>query len=114
MVSRGCARGARPKNPTTLEEWAIYGVGEPDEDGLYPDYRIPSNLKPKAAAPTGGRTFWWSDIVPHWGAVVVDLSELHHVDLHDPAVLARPWPGVRSMIFGLLQADSRLANALRR
>jgi len=56
---------------------------------------------------------WWADIVPHWGLVVADLSERHHVDLYDPQVLARPWPGVRSMILGLLSEDSRLANALK-
>jgi len=56
---------------------------------------------------------WWADIIPHWGLVVADLSERHHVDLYDPQVLARPWPGVRDMILGLLSVDSRLANALK-
>lgn len=60
-----------------------------------------------------GRPIWWSDIVAHWGAVTADLAERYRVDLYDPAVLARPWPGVRTMIFGLLSVDSRLANALK-
>ena len=45
--------------------------------------------------------------------MVADLAERYHVDLYDPAVLARPWPGVRSMILGLLSVDSRLANAVK-
>jgi hypothetical protein len=63
---------------------------------------------------TAGRAYDWPDIVPHWREVTLDLSEIHHIDLHDPAVRARPWPGVRTMIFGLLSADSRLAHALER
>lgn len=56
---------------------------------------------------------WWWDIVQHWGAVCADLSQLHHIDLHDPTVLARPWPGVRDLIFDLLSVPtSRLAVAL--
>ena len=112
MVSR-CQGGDRhgPKSPETLEEWAVYGIGEPDEDGLYPDYRVPPELKPAAAK--AGKPVWWGDILANWNAVVLDLSERHGVDLYDPAVLARPWPGVRSMILGLLQVDSRLANAMK-
>lgn len=78
---------------------------------MYADYRVPTDLKPKAA-PTG-RAYWWADIVSRWDLVALDLSERHHVDLHDPAVLARPWPGIRGMILGLLRVDSHLATALR-
>lgn len=60
-----------------------------------------------------GRSIWWADIVPHWGLVIADLAERYHVDLYDPQVLARPWPGVRAMILGLLSVDSRLANAVK-
>jgi len=98
----------------TLEEWAPYGIGEPDADGVYPDYRVPAALKP--AAPTTsstGRQVWWTDIVTQWGLVHRDLAERYQLDLYDPAVLARPWPGVRTLILGLLSEPSRLANALR-
>ena len=100
----------------TLEEWAPYGIGEPDADGVYPDYRVPAELRPpapSAVGTSGGRTVWWADIVPLWHLVARDLAERYHLDLHDPAVLARPWPGIRNLILGLLSEPSRLANALR-
>ncbi len=55
----------------------------------------------------------WLDIVQNWGAVLADLSQLHGIDLFDPAVQERPWPGVRLLILDLLSADTRLARALR-
>lgn len=98
----------------TVEEWAPYGIGEPDADGWYPDYRVPASLKPAApTATTAGRQVWWTDIVAYWDLVHRDLAERYHLDLHDPAVLARPWPGVRNLILGLLTEPSRLAHALR-
>jgi hypothetical protein len=51
--------------------------------------------------------------VAHWSEVVADLAETFGVDLYDDAVLARPWPGVRTMILSLLSAPSRLAAALK-
>lgn len=58
----------------------------------------------------------WLAIVTHWRYVAVDLITLHGVDLWDPAVRARPWPGVRNLIFSLLEPDSpsRLRRALTR
>lgn len=54
-------------------------------------------------------------IVQHWRIVVAELAERFHVDLYDPAVRARPWPGVRTMIFTLLDTPgSRLREALTR
>jgi hypothetical protein len=47
--------------------------------------------------------------------VIADLAEIYGVDLYDPQVLARPWPGVRTMLFALLDhPNSRLRRALRR
>jgi len=42
------------------------------------------------------------------------MAERYGIDLYDPAVLSRPWPGVRIMIFGLINAPGALATALRR
>ncbi|WP_061960652.1 hypothetical protein [Demequina flava] len=100
--------------PVTLEDWAPYGIGTPDADGLYPDYRIPANLKPAAPAQStsSGRQVWWSDIVTHWDCVIADLADKYRLDLYDPAVLARPWPGVRTLILSLVHESSRLRNAL--
>lgn len=103
----------------TLEELAPYGIGTPDADGVYPDYRLPRHLKPAAPAAAGpagppARSVWWSDIVRHWNLVERDLAATYHVDLHDPAVLTRSWLGVRGMILGLLQEPSRLAAALEK
>jgi hypothetical protein len=32
---------------------------------------------------------------------VAELAARFGIDLYDPAVLARPWPGVRTMIYAL-------------
>lgn len=53
-------------------------------------------------------------LVTNWRLVVADLALHFHVDLYDPAVLARPWPGVRTMIFSLIDSDTRLRAALTR
>jgi hypothetical protein len=103
------------KPPETLDEWAQFGIGEPDADGLYSDYRIPAGLKPETpTTDTRGRQIWWTDIVRHWDLVIQDLAEKYGIDLYDPAVLARPWPGVRTLILGLLSSPSRLARALEK
>ncbi|PPG34526.1 hypothetical protein C5C25_00450 [Rathayibacter sp. AY2B9] len=52
-------------------------------------------------------------IVSHWRLVVAELAE-RNIDLYDPAVLARPWPGVRTVIFSLLDSNTRLRLALTR
>jgi hypothetical protein len=54
-------------------------------------------------------------IVSHWRLVVADLLD-HGIDLWDPAVRARPWPGIRTLIFSLLEPEStsRLRRALTR
>jgi len=52
-------------------------------------------------------------IVTHWRVVVADLAQHFGVDLYDPAVLDRPWPGVRTMLFALLDMpESRLRRVL--
>jgi|GEM_PF-1637784 len=102
------------KAPVTDEEWAQYGVGEPDADGLYPDYRVPAHLKPAAPATDDRRSIWWTDIVGHWDLVIQDLAERYRIDLYDPAVLARPWPGIRTLILGLLSVPSRLSRAIEK
>jgi hypothetical protein len=98
------------------EEWAPYGVGEPDADGVFPDYRVPAHLRRPAPAATepSGPLVWWSTIAAHWDLVVCDLTAIHGVDLHHPGTLERPWPGVRTLILGLLQEPtSRLRRVLR-
>ncbi|WP_282946950.1 hypothetical protein [Cellulomonas endometrii] len=52
-------------------------------------------------------------IVTNWRVVVADLAQHFGVDLYDPAVLDRPWPGVRTMLFALLDMpESRLRRVL--
>lgn len=63
----------------------------------------------KDTAPSLDVTWMW--LVEHWQLVIADLSLHHHVDLYDEAVRARPWPGVRTMIFSLLDSDTRLRRA---
>lgn len=101
----------------TAEDWAPYGQGEPDADGWYPDYKVPERLKPAAVdAPVRQSDYdtSWLALVTHWRLVAAGLAQTFHVDLFDDAVLARPWPGVRGMIFTLVEEDPRLRAALRR
>ena len=100
----------------TAEDYAPYGVGEPDADGWYPDYRIPAELRAPAPAPesAGKRAeidYSLLALVSHWQIVVAELIE-RGIDLYDPAVRARPWPGVRTAIFALIDAPTRLRRAL--
>lgn len=103
----------------TAADYAPWGIGEPDDEGWYPDYRpIPQNLKPVHDGPAAPAQVpeidgSWLAIVQNWRIVVAELIE-RGVDLYDPAVLARPWPGVRTLIFSLLESDTRLRAALRR
>jgi hypothetical protein len=43
----------------------------------------------------------WSAITAQWDVVVAELAARYGVDLYDPAIRARPWPGVRTMIYAL-------------
>ena len=109
----------RPKRLISAEDWAPYGIGEPDADGWYPDYRpVPAELRPVATGTASAAKVPEVDgsvlaIVTHWRLVVADMAEHFTLDLYDPAVLGRPWPGVRTMIFALLDMpESRLRRAL--
>ena len=67
---------------------------------------MPQELRPEAPkaafkAPTVDGSL--SAIATHWRIVVAEMAEVYGLDLYDPAVLARPWPGVRTMIFALLE-----------
>lgn len=106
----------------TAEDLAPYGVGEPDEDGWYPDYRpLPPHLKPSPPSASTSATPSGPDLdesllalVLNWRFVIADLIE-RGLDLYDPAVLVRPWPGVRTAIFALIDTPgSRLRAALTR
>ncbi len=104
----------------TVEDWAPYGIGEPDADGVYPDYRTPpASARPSMATPTVENNEPAIDtslmaIVLNWRYVVADLIE-RGLDLYDPAVRARPWPGVRTAIFALIDTPgTRLREALTR
>ena len=108
------------------EALAPYGVGEPDAEGWYPDYRgVPAHLLPDApqakAAPKPGtneKTVTvdgsWYAILSHWRLVVADLRKECGIDLHDPAVLAGSWLSVRDAIFSLLDSNTRLRAVLTR
>ena len=96
---------------------------KPDADGWYPDYLpVPQEMLPEAptvdsGAPQGVPVVDGSllAIAEHWRLVVADLME-RGIDLWDPAVRSRPWPGVRTLIFSLLEpgSTSRLRAALTR
>ena len=50
-------------------------------------------------------------LVTNWRLVVAELAE-RGIDLYDPAVLAHPWPGVRAVIFSLIDSPTRLRAVL--
>ncbi|WP_439593888.1 hypothetical protein [Microbacterium sp.] len=103
----------------TAEDWAPYGIGSPDEDGWYQDYRpVPAHLKPSPpATPTDKKTVEIDGsifaLVQNWQLVVAELVD-RGIDLYDPAVLARPWPGIRAAIFSLIDSPTRLREVLIR
>jgi hypothetical protein len=80
---------------------------------------VPQHLKPQAldagpaktpAAEVDGSLL---AIVTNWRLVVAELAE-RGIDLYDPTVLARPWPGVRAVIFSLIDSPTRLRAVLTR
>ena len=79
---------------------------------------MPQELLPEpAAAPSAQQTVDIDGstlaLVTHWRLVVAELVE-RGIDLYDPAVLARPWPGIRAAIYSLLDSPTRLRAALTR
>ena len=127
MVATGRAGRCRGKTVKPISEWTAHdyadlGIGEPydvDTNGvpLYREYRPVPLAAQQAEAPATRPPVDGSllAIVEHWRYVIADLLTIYHLDLYDPAVLARPWPGVRTAIFALLDhPDSRLRVALTR
>lgn len=53
-------------------------------------------------------------LVMQWRVVVAELARVYGIDLYVAEVRARPWPGVRTMIFSLIDQPSRLRDALTR
>lgn len=64
----------------------------------------------------GAATATWSllDLLQRWRLVEADLIKEYGIDLWDPAVRARPWPGIRTAIFSLIDSPTRLREALTR
>lgn len=52
-------------------------------------------------------------LLTNWHIVIAELLE-RGIDLYDPVVRARPWPGIRTLIFSLYDAPTRLRAALTR
>lgn len=50
-------------------------------------------------------------LVSHWRVVVAELI-LHGIDMYDPVVRARPWPGVRTAIFALIDSPGSMLRAV--
>lgn len=80
---------------------------------------MPEHLKPAAPTAAEGKPAAadidgsFLALVNNWRLVVAELAE-RGIDLYDPAVLARPWPGVRAVIFSLLDSNTRLRAVLTR
>ncbi|POH63635.1 MULTISPECIES: hypothetical protein [Cryobacterium] len=80
---------------------------------------MPQHLKPEAPdslpakTPSADVDGSLLALVTNWRLVVAELAE-RGIDLYDPAVLARPWPGVRAVIFSLIDSPTRLRAVLTR
>lgn len=107
----------------TAEDWAPYAAPGAvlGADGWYSDYRTPpEHLRTESStspvtqeAPDYDTSLL--GLVQNWRYVIADLLEHFHIDLYDAAVRARPWPGVRTAIFSLLDMpESRTRRALTR
>ena len=66
--------------------------------------------KPQPAVEVDGSLY---AVTANWRLVIAELME-RGIDLYDPAVLDRPWPGVRALIFSLLDSDTRFRAVLTR
>lgn len=99
----------------TAEDWAPYGIGQPDPEGWYSDYRRPPEHLRPAPAKVAGPEIDGSilAIVTHWRLVIAELAE-RGVNVYDSTVRASPWPGVRALIFSLIDSPTRLREALTR
>lgn len=124
LVAQGRGRGRRggPKSASawtgSAQDWAELGIGDPvdyDEDGIpvYADYRPAPRQEPEDADPGFRVDNSILALVTNWQLVTVDLLTLFRIDLHDPAVLAGPWLGVRGAIHSLYShPDSRFRRAV--
>ena len=90
----------------------------PDADGWFPDYRTPpADVRPEAvseapAAGSGDVDYTILGLVSHWRVVVAEMLLRGGVDLYDPVVRARPWPGVRTAIFALIDTPGSMLRAV--
>jgi hypothetical protein len=119
----GRSRWCPAKRLVTAEDWAPFAAPGtvPDADGWYPDYLpvpedlLPDTLTDPTQTPPPSIDDSITAIISAWRYVIADLLDLG-IDLWDPAVRARPWPGIRARLFSLLEPDSksRLRRALTR
>lgn len=91
------SRSRRPKRLETIADWAPYGIGEPDEHGIYPDYRAPNNVRP--VPPDQDAPQWdWLSIFDNWPVIAIEIHEHYGVDVE---VEERPWPWLYNRVIAL-------------
>lgn len=78
-----------------------------------PSDLLPPPPVPAAAGTQGQPATDWSllGLICQWRVVVAEVAEVYGLDLYDPAVRRRPWPGIRTMIFALLDRPGGLLRA---
>lgn len=55
----------------------------------------------------------WTALLERWALIEADLHAQYGIDLDAPGLLtSRSWRWLRNRIFGLLSADTRIAQAL--
>ena len=92
-----------------MEEWAAYGIVEPDEDGIYAEYRTPPMPSP-AVHEEGTAVTSWLDVFVEWPTVAADLAATYG----DAPYTVEDWRDLRGMILGLMSRPDRSAFAAAR
>lgn len=99
-------QGPESGGASSLEE---YGRGELDpETGLYEWYELPAELQPG----TEQTQVNWNQILDRWSLVEADLHEQYGIDLSSGVLRKRSWRWLRTRIYGLLSANTRLNRSL--
>lgn len=101
------------------QDMAQWGIGEPDEHGLYRAYDWPEwyleYKRIRGEQPGDGvdTLTVWRHILENWDAYVLpDLTRLYHLDTSDEeALLARPWWWLRAHLLALLGVEGSLTGA---
>lgn len=88
-------RHPKSVGPQTLEEWAEYGIGEPDENGIYPAYRaLPKDVQKANRArrdEADAIKVTPLAVIDGLDAIALDIAERYGHDMWAGPVMPWPW-----------------------